>query len=159
MRNIAILCIIVFATSCNRKCELPVQTIGTGEIISTALVQQPLITWEMRDNEHIIKTKSENIFDLKVSFDDGVTFDTIDFNKYTLLGKYAHESSRVSFVREVTKNETLKKYTYHITVYQCGTYKNHWESMNWVSIPKIEDDFDVEFQVKYITNKKSYLDK
>ena len=40
-----------------------------------------------------------------------------------------------------------KKYIYKINVISCGTCEKYSETMNWVLIPKIEDDFTVEFVV------------
>lgn len=141
---------MAFAISCNenKHCELPTQIIGTGEIVSNALVSQPLITWVMKEQEHIIKADSQNIFNLKVSFDNGNTYDNIDFNKYTLLGKYARENCKATFERNVTKNDSQKKYFYKIKVYQCGTCKTNWESMNWALVPKIPNDYNVSFTVE-----------
>lgn len=147
MKNLLLSFVMTFSISCNRDkdCELPIQTTGTGEIVSKALVSQPLITWDMKNQEHIIKADSQNVFNLKVSFDNGNTYDTIDFDRYTLLGKYAREGCRVTFDRNVTKDTSQKKYFYKIKVHQCGTCKTNWESMNWVLVPKITDDYNVTF--------------
>ncbi len=150
MRILIISFMLVFFISCNkeRNCELPTQIIGTGEIIPNALVSQPLITWDMKNQEHIIKSGSQNVFNLKVSFDNGKTYDTIDFNQYTLLGKYARGSCKVTFERDVTKEDTQKKYFYKIKIHQCGTCKTNRESMNWVLVPKIPDDYNVSFTIE-----------
>lgn len=150
MKNLILSFVMAFAMSCNKdkNCELPTQIIGTGEIVSNALVSQPLITWDMKNQEHIIKADSQNVFNLKVSFDNGNTYDTIDFNQYTLLGKYARESCKVTFERNVTKDDSQKKYFYKIKVHQCGTCKTNWESMNWVLVPKIPNDYNVSFTVE-----------
>ncbi len=151
MKNLILLSLVmIFAISCNtdNNCEVPKQIIGTGEIVSNALVSQPLITWEMKDNEHVIRTDSENIFNLKVSFDNGNNYDSIDFDKYTILGKYANEKCKVTFERHVTKDDTQEKYFYNIKIHQCGTCKTNWESMNWVLVQKIPDDYNVSFTVE-----------
>ena len=140
--------LLLLFSSCKENCDVPVQIIGTGEIVENALVSQPIITWDMKAKEHIIQTDSQNIYDLSVSFDDGNTFDSIDFSKYTLLGKYASEGCRVSFERNVTKDNLDKKVYFDIIVYQCGACKTYVESMNWVLIPKISNDYTVVFSVK-----------
>lgn len=138
----------ISSSSCRKnECDLPKQIIGTGEIVENALISQPIITWEMRDKEHIIQVDSLNIYNLEVSFDDGSTYNPIDFSKYTLLGKYARGNCRVTFERNVSRNDSQKKVYYDIEVHQCGNCEINCESMNWVLIPKIPNDYEVIFEV------------
>ncbi|HOG18813.1 MAG TPA: hypothetical protein PKW37_00015 [Salinivirgaceae bacterium] len=152
MKNLILLFAIFSLVACNKETncrdKLPKQIIGTGEIVSNALVSRPLTTWAMSNYEHVIRTDSQNVFSLKVSFDNGNTYDSIDFNQYTLLGKYASEACRATFERNVTKDDSQKKYLYKITVHQCGLCDVLCESMNWVLVPKIPDDYDVSFSVE-----------
>jgi hypothetical protein len=145
MKNALIFIILSLFFSCEREQQLPEQIIGTGEIIDNALIYQKLITHEMGSKEHVIKSKADNIFDLQVSFDNGSNYDSIDFSKYTLLGKYANGGCHVVFERDVSKQEAEKKYTYKIKVLQTGNCEINVESMNWVLIPKIEDEYSVNF--------------
>ena len=126
--------------------KMPEQIIGTGEIINNACVKH--VTVDSK-TDYIITSDSENIFDLTVSFDNRATYQTIDFSQYSVLGKYADEGCKVVFDRNVTKNVIQQKYIYKITVINCGTCKELATSMNWVLIPKIEDDFSVEFVVEH----------
>lgn len=150
MKKIYLILIIatLSSSSCRKdECELPDQIIGTGEIIENALVSQPVITWEMRDKVHVIQDDSLNKYNLKVSFDNGSTYDPIDFSMYTLLGKYARGKCNVTFERNVIRNDSQKKLYYDIKVHQCGTCEINWESMNWVLIPKMPNDYEVVFNV------------
>ena len=149
MKTFLIIISILLLYSCDKEQQLPKQIIGAGEIIDNALIYQKLITYEMSSKEHIIKTSSENIFDLEVSFDGGATYDTIDFNKYTLLGKYASGQCKAVFERDVSKIVSEKTYWYKIKVLQTGNCEINIESMNWVLIPKMEDDYTIDFQVEY----------
>lgn len=146
-----LLIVLAFTSSCikNKNCKLPEQIIGTGEIIPNAIIYQPIITREMRDKEHIIQSDSQNVHALQVSFDSGASYGNIDFSQYTLLGKYANEACNVTFERDVSIDVAQKKYFYNITVLQCGKCKTNWESMNWVLVPKIPEDYTVEFNVEY----------
>ena len=147
--------LLFFVGSCHdifNNCKnLPEQTVGTGEIVQDALIWFDLTTsFIFNSNEgHIITSDSENIFDLKVSFNNGTSYHPIDFTQYTVLGKKAEGDCRVFFVRNVTKNVGQKKYIYKITAIHCGDCQKLAIGMNWVLIPKIEDDFSVEFIVDY----------
>lgn len=150
MRILTLLLVMMFfAMGCDKRCVLPPQIIGTGEIIPNALVvSQTYTTWEMTSKEHVIKADSQNVYNLKVSFDNGSTYVPIDFNQYTLLGKHASGGCQVVFERNVTKDDVQKKYFYRIKVHQCGTCKKYMESMNWVLVPRIPDDYTVSFIVE-----------
>ena len=150
MKNLLIIFFMLSSISCiqDKKCDLPAQIIGSGEIVSNALVDQPLINWEISKFEHVIQTDSQNVFNLKVSFDNGATYGTINFNQYTLLGKYASGGCQVVYEREVSKIDVAKKCFYKIKVHQCGTCEKYSESMNWVLVSKIPKDYSVSFIVE-----------
>jgi hypothetical protein len=72
----------------------------------------------------------------------------MDFSEITILGKYTQVSGYPEpvYIREVTKNDEEKKYIYSITgiSQDMSDCPNH--SMNWIAIPKIPDDYTVEFK-------------
>jgi len=152
-----LLIILTFGTSScidmYKSCKnMPEQIVGTGEIIDNTLFKMPLDISSSPQEGQVITSDSLNIFNLEVSFDNGGTYMAIDFSEYTVLGKYASGGCHVVFDRNVTKNIEKKQYIYTITVIECGDCYSMWSSMNWVLIPKIEDNFSVEFLVKYKSN-------
>ena len=151
--TIVILLFVISCTDMYKGCNnMPEQTVGTGEIVNDALIWFNLTTnLDIFDSEkgQVITSDSENIFDLVVSFDNGETYQPIDFSKYSVLGKNAVESCRVVFDRNVTKHAAQQKYIYKITVIHCGDCQKLATNMNWVLIPKIEDDFSVEFVMEF----------
>ncbi len=132
--------------------ELPIP--ATNIIVENALVSEPPITEEMRYKEFVIQTDSLNIFNLEVSFDDGVTYEPIDFSNYTLLGKYDPASGcEVIYSRNATRDDEAKKISYEIKVDQYGVCDCFHLSMNWVLIPKMPEDYNVEFSVEHIDHE------
>ena len=149
----------MIATSCSdmyKGCEdMPDQTVGTGEIINDALILytnlDPATSHLILNSKEgqIITSDTENIFGLEVSFDNKETCQPIDFSKYTVLGKNANGDCKVVFDRNVTKHEEQQKYIYKIKLIHCGSCEKLVVDMNWVLVPKIEDDYSVEFIVDY----------
>ncbi len=132
--------------------ELPIP--ATGIIVENALVSEPPITEDMHNKEFVIQTDSLNIFNLEVSFDDGVTYEPIDFSKYTLLGKYVPGSGcEVIYSRNATRDDEAKKVSYEIKADQYGVCDCSHPSMNWVLIPKIPEDYNVVFSVELINHE------
>ena len=119
---------------------------GTGEIINNVLLKS---NYHSSKEGLVITSDSLNFLNVTVSFDNGATYNPIDFSQYTLLGKYAVGNSRaVFFDRNVTKDVKNQKYIYTIRVISCGEWEDD-TNMNWVLVPKIEDNFTVEFIVEH----------
>jgi hypothetical protein len=72
----------------------------------------------------------------------------IDFTQYTLLGRYAYAQCTGSYLREVTKDTTNKRYNFTITVESCGSCDCLSQNMNWVLVPKLPENYTVRFTVK-----------
>jgi len=119
---------------------------GTGEIMNNVLLKS---NYHSSKEGQVVTSDSLNFLNVTVSFDNGATYIPIDFSKYTLLGKYAVGNSwDVFFDRSVTKDVKKQKYIYTIRVISCGEWEED-ANMNWVLIPKIEDNFSVEFVVEH----------
>ena len=148
--------LLFVATSCNdmyKGCKnMPEQTDGSGLILKNVRIWYSSYDYTTINNTkegQIITSDSENIFDLVVSFDNGLTYHPIDFSQYTVLGIYTDGSCRIVYDRNVIKNIEMHKYIYKITVIHCGLCEELATSMNWVLIPKIENDFTIEFVVEH----------
>jgi hypothetical protein len=75
----------------------------------------------------------------------------IDFNKYSLLGYFNIVSARDIFKRHVYKNIINKKIIYEIEIININN--NRYGSthvFNWMLIPKIPPDYDVEIDTIHI---------
>lgn len=73
----------------------------------------------------------------------------IDFLDITLLGKYASGSGcEVDFARTIEKDEKNKKYVYAIEVLEEGFCEQLVSSMNWITVPKIPQDYTIEIKVE-----------
>ena len=71
---------------------------------------------------------------------------SIDFEAYTLLGQYVTAGGcEFKTIKEVEKNEDAKTYKYIVTVKSCGLCKMKMFNMNWILVPKLPDDYTVEF--------------
>ncbi|MDR0604903.1 MAG: hypothetical protein LBG80_11435 [Bacteroidales bacterium] len=145
---IFIICNIILFSCKSDKGDSASQT-GINVIIPNAIVTHPMVTREMREREHVIRSDTENVYQLQVSFDEGKSFQDIDFSQYTLLGKYTSGGGcKVNFERNVSKNMLDKQMIYSIQVKQYGLCEMLVESMNWVLISKLSNDYSVVFTVK-----------
>jgi hypothetical protein len=78
----------------------------------------------------------------------------IDFEKFTLLGKETHGGGcGVKFEREVLKDTKNKKIIYKISVEYIGPCYMLFVSYNFVLVPKIPADYEIEFQVEKINTE------
>ena len=73
---------------------------------------------------------------------------SIDFTNITLLALYAEgRGCSTAFQRDVQNDPVAKQYVYTITVFECGNCDITEVSMNWVQVPKLPDNYSVEFKV------------
>ncbi len=157
-RIVGILVVIILAvtstfvyTGCTDDCENNFDTSGgiISEIFSFgdcfsdvgALERQYVI----RDNAAY---QSLGILPLNTQECMNANLPDIDFDTHSLLGLYADGSCNVGFDRIVTQNDNTKKYTYTVNVNACGNCESLHFSMNWVLVPKLPDDYTVEFVVE-----------
>jgi len=73
----------------------------------------------------------------------------IDFNKYILIGKFTDGGGcEAKYKRQIIDDKKNKKIIYNIRVEYFGTCYMYIVNMNWARIPRIPNDYTIEFQVK-----------
>ena len=134
--------------SCN-DCDLPGDS-DSGIIVSEFDILNDCVRLDEYKDTYIIRTQDEyDSIKIKKTNNENCTTYTlnpVEFNNYTLLGIKACGTCEVSFDRNVTKDDHSKKYIYTIKVNDCGPCKELSCSMNWVLVPKLPDDWTVEFK-------------
>lgn len=79
---------------------------------------------------------------------DDFTLPSIDFEEYTLLGKYAKGGGcSINFGHYIWKDDEKKEISYRIKVIEKGACEKLGMSMNWILIPKIQEGYKVVFEV------------
>ena len=101
-----------------------------------------------RQQEYIINDDSTFLqtFTDTITEQLNCTLPVIDFNNYSLLGFFADGQCEVKFIKEVSRQEQQEKYHYKLVVKSCGACKSYAYSYNWVSVPKIPDNWTVTFK-------------
>ena len=155
MKRIALLfttitIIVITITGCEDykvhhcKCDnMPEQTMGDGLIVKNATLSSKLSLYGDTTN---YTGKYQNMV---VSFDNGVTYEPIDTNKYTMISHLTYSGATPRYIRSVYKDDADKKYIYHITVLICGYTEELEMNNNFVLIPKVEDGYTGEYMVEY----------
>jgi hypothetical protein len=75
-------------------------------------------------------------------------FRNINFDKHSLLGFWITGKCEADFIREVLKDEENMKYIYSVKIKECGWCDRARIESNLVLIPKIEDNYSVEFKIE-----------
>lgn len=141
--------LLILLSSCDKKeCDLPADT-NSGLIVSSFDMNNDCVRLDEFDDFYIIKTQQEydSIKIRKATIDTCTNYklNPINFEKNTLLGFNVSGTCQVSFERKVTENLEDKKYVYSISVNECGDCEKSAFSLNWVLVPKIPNDWTVEF--------------
>ncbi len=75
---------------------------------------------------------------------------SIDFSKQTLLGRLSTcVGCNTRYNRTVEKNDAQQQYIYTIEIEECGGCEIENISMNWVLVPKIDDDYTIIYKLVY----------
>jgi len=76
----------------------------------------------------------------------------IDFSRYTLIGSYINSfGARGIITRSIKVNDSLKSCKYDILLSLSDTIEfGLLNSMNWVLIPKIPNDYNIQYNTKRI---------
>ncbi|MFO7869075.1 MAG: hypothetical protein R6U95_07235 [Bacteroidales bacterium] len=77
-----------------------------------------------------------------------IFFNNINFDNHSILGFWTTGKCEVDFVREVLKDEENMKYIYSIKIKECGWCNSARIESNLVLIPKIEDNYIVDFKIE-----------
>lgn len=133
-------------SSCKRNnCPTQGQIENNGEIISNVSIA---FDSSITSNEYVIRNSSENSVKAKLKFDNRSTFDTINFDDYTLLGKnIVFQSGGIIKKRNLTINTTRKEAICTIEIESCGQNKVGLSKVDWLLTSKIPDDYTVKFDV------------
>ena len=172
MKKIIILISILVVTICFASCvnsdpckgcdEMPEETDGTGLIVglgektyhdSSYMINNIPIWYGLVD---VVTSETHNTSKIR-----HLNGDSIDFSKYSVLCMGAQGGGcDIRYMRDVSVDKEAKKYTYTVTMLECGGYKVFLNpSDNIVIIPKIEDGYTVEIQLKeayWIRHKIKY---
>jgi len=82
------------------------------------------------------------------AFTAGCNLPAIDFNTVTLLGMYTTGGCEIKFIREVSMHKEESRYHYKVKVKECGLCKKLVFGYNWVTVPKLPDNWTVTFEKK-----------
>lgn len=147
MKMINILLILTMIFSSCKKDDCPSQGAinDEGEIISN-------VTFEFDSSislqEYVIRNSNENTIGAKVKIGSQSSFDTINFNSYSLLAKrITFTSGGIIKRRTVSIDNQNKLVSCTIEKESCGKDKVALSKHTWMLTNKIPDDYDVIFNV------------
>lgn len=147
---------ILFISSCKKDPFCNAKDSNSGIIISNYSFK--CIAYDLGPKGEQVVIDSDSSFKAFIDKDlehaksyncDINNFLKIDFSQHTLLGLDASGGGcDIGFERNVTKDDANKLYKYTVKVNKCGGCKQEAISMNWVLVPKLPQDYKVEFEVK-----------
>jgi len=135
---VAFLALVFLNTSCN-KCE--VEDVSTG-IIETE--GQLRIVGNPYGSELIREQHPEGI-EYLISYDEGVTYEPVDFTKYDLMVLPTQSSCLASYYKDVKLDVENEKVVYTLRIEECGTCNQQVSLKNWVLIDKVPANYTPEF--------------
>jgi hypothetical protein len=129
-------------TSCNKGCDFP-EDENLGAIVTDAIV--------FGGNTGGIATvhaQPSGQYDLKVSFDNGYTYNPVDFDTYTVFNFPVTAGCNSHYERDISVLGSTVKYK--ITVESCPDCEEEYRTDNWVLVRKssLPTNFTVSYEKK-----------
>jgi hypothetical protein len=150
MKMINILLVFTMFLSFCKKEKCPEQgiIIDEGEIISNVIFEFDSFTPLHSLKEYVIRNSNENTIGAKIKIGSNSSFDTINYNNYSLLGKrIMFQSSGIIKRRIVSIDNKNKLVSCTIVIKSCGFNKVAVTKHTWMLTNKIPDDYEVVFNV------------
>lgn len=134
--------LVLVSFSCNKDeevCEAVIE--NSGIIVSSIAVNS--CDEPFYDKAFHITSNEE--LDVVLATNNNCLKPEIDFAEYDLLGMYAFTANTGSYYREVVKDTANSQYVYTVTVTNCGNCNCLSQNMNWVTVPKLPEGYDIDF--------------
>ena len=150
MRNVCLIFIIILSiNACNKDDCGKLNSSNSGIIISSFTPSNECARLDEYNETYIIRTQQEydslKIINRNEDTCTVLKLNPVDFEKYSLLGFEGCGNCQVAFRRKVTENASLKKYIFSLKVLECGDCKKLSCAWNWVLVPKLPDNWTVDF--------------
>lgn len=130
-------------SSC-KKCD-PSNS-NSGRIIEDAIVR--VGSWKAQNpGNQFINSANEFSGTIEMSLDDGVSYQPVDFSKYSVFAQTTTSSCSSGYHREVSLNAAKNIATYSIEIVECSTCENLVTIGNWVLTSKVPSNFTAEFEI------------
>lgn len=145
--------VLLFIISCNQNDSIndPFEVKDCSNPIITGQIIE-LLEFDLNENvifnsnfEYIIK--NQNQFDSLIAIKDtNYNFPEINFDEQSLIGIYTSGTGcEITFDRLLNIDNQERIITYTIIIRSCGNCEKLGYSMNWAVIPKIEDEYSINF--------------
>ena len=145
-RHLALLVLItLLCTQCSKTDLITIEGIETIDIIDC---------FEISETQLVINDAAtyQTMLAQKVFSDPCSSYilPEVNFVEKTLLGKFTEAlACDVFYERRVEADPDSESYIYRITVHLDGQCQFSNTSMNWITVPKLPENYTVSFEVDY----------
>lgn len=137
MRNLMIfsLMLAVFAVSSCKKC-VPEEDTATGDIVTTAIVRFGGKIYD-EPSKGIVRSEAENYAEFEISFNQGQTYEAIDWSLYSVMYQSSSVSCSAQYNRSVTIDDINGTVLYQIDIKECPKCGTNYRLFNAVIVNKV----------------------
>jgi hypothetical protein len=132
---------LILFSGCN-KCD-PTNDLN-GIIVEDAIVRVIDATVA---GPQFINSASEYNAEIEVSFDEGLTYQPVDFTEYTVFALPTTASCSSGYSRDVSANDPNETVTYSIIITECDYCEGTTSIPNWVITTKVPASYTPIYEV------------
>lgn len=129
-------------TSCKKKCDA--SNNHSGIIIEDARIR---VKSGKLATQNFINSPNDFSATIEMSLDNGETYKSIDFSKYSVFGLRTKASCSSGYYRDVLVDENNEIVTYTIDLTECETCDGETTISNWVLTEKVPSHYTAIFTV------------
>lgn len=136
MKNLLILGLVlsVFAFSSCKKC-VPDEDTATGDIVTTAIIKFSGGIYE-GPSKGLVTSEADNTPEFEISFDQGQTYEAIDWSIYSVIYQSTTASCSAQYNRNVVIDDLNGTVLYTIDIKECPKCGTNYGLFNAVLINK-----------------------
>ena len=143
--SLSLLVLVFLSSSSCKKCETDDADVNTGAIINDVIIypSSGYLSSNFGGDYHIDGSHShKNSF--LVSFDGGLTKDSVDYSTYHILCLPMSIKCEASFVRDVKVDDVNNRTTYTVTAKTCSSCEQVYTVENYVLVSALPP-YPIEF--------------
>ncbi|WP_107039386.1 hypothetical protein [Brumimicrobium mesophilum] len=138
--HLSIITLIISLSSCS-KCDPSNST--EGIIVEDAIVR---IIGQAPEDLFITNATSYDK-NIEMSLDGGVSYKSVDFNKYSVLGLSTSATCSSGYNRNVTVNKIESTVNYTISITECSTCKSNTTIPNYVLTTAVPEEYTPVYEI------------
>jgi len=146
--TLSVATLLFVGLSCKKKCDIPEKDSISGEIIEAVIYPSTggmIVPGGLHIHSGTNQTEKDKF---QVSFDGGITVQSVDYSQYTILGYPLAVECDVAIDRSVVVDDLNQLVTFTVKVHNCNNGCTELRNIeNYVIVPAFDPTYNIVYTV------------